>query len=176
MLSVIEVLPETASEEKAAPTTPALDSHELGAASSDSAAIAAPTADARGEDRQAPDGANAQRLSDGDQEQRVPEAGRNVPGGEGGEAGQHLGRTPTLGPAHQAPWPTGEAGGGGGEGGGGIGRPRAGGWKRQMLVRMVLVFDKPGGVGSQRLTGRVIIRGTSVSYEEEDTYTEKLTG
>jgi hypothetical protein len=45
-----------------------------------------------------------------------------------------------------------------------------------MLVRMVLVFDKPGGVGSQRLTGRVIIRGTSVSYEEEDTYTEKLTG
>jgi hypothetical protein len=176
LLSVIEVLPETALEANATPTTPALGAHDLGVASSDGAAI--DTADARGEDGQALDGAHEQRVADEDQEQSVAEAGRNVRLGGGGG----LAHTPPPGPALQAPWPTGEAGGGGvggggeGGGGGGIGGPRAGGWKRKMLVRMVLVFDKPGGVGSQRLTGRVIIRGTCVSFEEEDTYTERLTG
>jgi hypothetical protein len=175
LLSVIEVLPETALEENATPATPALDAHDLGAASSDGAAV--DTADARGEDGQALDGAHEQKEADEDQEQSVAEAGRNVRV----VGGVELAHTPTPGPALEAPWPTGEAGGGGvgggGEGGGGgIVGPRAGGWKRKMLVRMVLVFDKPGGVGSQRLTGRVIIRGTCVSYEDDDTYTERLTG
>ena len=31
-------------------------------------------------------------------------------------------------------------------------------WAKKMVVRLVMVFDKPGGVGSERLTGRLMIR------------------
>ena len=73
---------------------------------------------------------------------------------------------PSHVPSHQAPVPYG--GGGGEQEWGGRAAPGIGGWKGKMVMRMVLVFDKPGGAGSQRLTGRIIIRGAGRRTESPD--------